>query len=186
MGVRRFALLTAFSASLLMGQPDPASPTFAMTPAAVAAGTPDGVAILSPHETVNVFNGNLSFVVPLHDVSGRGKAGYTTVIPIGTKWTIENDMVQKRCRLLGSRPKYDPRELYLPRVGRIRGQSGSNLETGYAHRQGEYLYMPNPRHSRQWANLLSEPDPDQDRLDGAERHRARISRCYQWRRSASY
>jgi YD repeat-containing protein len=92
MRVQKIALLAAFSGSVLMGQSDPASPTFAMTPAAIAAGTPSGVAVLSPHEAVNLFNGNLSFEVPLHSVEGRGKAGYTMVVPIGTKWTIENDL----------------------------------------------------------------------------------------------
>lgn len=60
------------------------------TPAAMAAGSPDGVRILSPNETVNLFNGNLAFTVPLHTVTGRGNSGFTMVLPIGTKWNIEN------------------------------------------------------------------------------------------------
>jgi RHS repeat-associated protein len=56
----------------------------------MAAGTPEGVQILSAHETVNLYSGNLSFVVPIYHVGGRGSAGYTMVLPLGTKWTIQN------------------------------------------------------------------------------------------------
>jgi hypothetical protein len=95
MRVQKIALLAMFSGSLLMSQPDPASPTFAMTPAAVAAMTPAGVVALAPHEFVNVFSGALTFEVPLHTVGGRGSEGYTIVEPIGTRWSLENDVIQQ-------------------------------------------------------------------------------------------
>ena len=65
-------------------------PLTSYTPAAMVAGTPDGVSILSAHEAVNLYNGNLSFAVPLYRVGGRGGAGYSMVLPIGVRWNIEN------------------------------------------------------------------------------------------------
>ena len=61
-----------------------------LTPAAIAAGTPQGVTYLSPHEAVNLFNGNLAFNVPLYRVNGRGQTGYAMVLPVGKKWNVEN------------------------------------------------------------------------------------------------
>jgi hypothetical protein len=90
-GVWRSLIFAAFGMSTLWCQVAPApGPTSGYTPAAMVAGAPDGVRILSPHETVNVFNGTLSFVVPLYNVGGRGSAGYSMVLPIGAKWNMLN------------------------------------------------------------------------------------------------
>jgi len=74
----------------LCAQTDPAAITDGFTPAAIAPGTPQGVTFLSPHDAVNYYNGNLAFSIPLNSVNGRGGAGYTITLPIGTKWVIEN------------------------------------------------------------------------------------------------
>src|SRR5271165_3812728 len=65
-------------------------PTTNYTPAAIAPGSPDGTMVLSAHETVSLYSGALSFAVPLYRVGGRGGAGYTMMLPLGTRWHIEN------------------------------------------------------------------------------------------------
>ena len=74
----------------LAAQTDPAAITDGFTPAAIAPGTPQGVTLLSPHEAVNYYNGNLALSIPLNSVQGRGGAGYKMILPIGTKWVMEN------------------------------------------------------------------------------------------------
>ncbi len=95
MALKRYSALLGLAGLLslmpLLGQTAEATgPISSYTPAALQAGTPGGVQILSPQEAVNLYNGNLSFVVPLYRVGGRGAAGYTMAVPIGTKWTLEN------------------------------------------------------------------------------------------------
>ena len=93
-GLSRFYVVTVIGLSLVSAQVA-VGPVTSYTPAAMAAGAPDGVGFLSPNEAVNLFSGNLSFTVPLYKVSGRGNAGYSMVLPIGTKWNIENHSVSK-------------------------------------------------------------------------------------------
>jgi hypothetical protein len=59
------------------------------TPASEMSGTPEGSYLISPHEAINMFNGTVNFVVPLHKIEGRGAAGYTMVLPINSKWKID-------------------------------------------------------------------------------------------------
>jgi hypothetical protein len=131
MRLQKIALLAAFSGSVLMGQPDPASPTFAMTPAAMAAGTPAGVAVLSPHEAVNLFSGALTFEVPLHTVGGRGSEGYTIIEPIGTRWSLENDPIQRNTNFWNPLPSSGPETYSWPGGTLLNGTPG-----GVARRDG--------------------------------------------------
>ena len=48
-----------------------------ITPPPVTPGSPEGSYALSDFESVNLFNGNLSFHLPLMTVGGRGEAKYT-------------------------------------------------------------------------------------------------------------
>jgi RHS repeat-associated protein len=124
MRFQRIALLAMFSGSLLMSQPDTASPTFAMTPAAVAAGTPAGVVALSPVESVNLFSGALTFEVPLHDIGGRGSTGYTIVEPIGTRWSLENDIIQQGTDFWNPLPSSGPENSSWPGGTLLSGTGG--------------------------------------------------------------
>jgi RHS repeat-associated protein len=124
MRLQKLALLVAFSVSALMGQPDTASPTFAMTPAAVAAGTPAGVVALSPLESVNLFSGALTFEVPLHEVGGRGSTGYTIVEPIGTRWSLENDIIQQGTDFWNPLPSSGPENYSWPGGALLSGTNG--------------------------------------------------------------
>ena len=57
------------------------------TPAGFAPGSPAGSYALSGVENVNLFNGNLSFTLPLEKIAGRGDAQGTIILPIESRWT---------------------------------------------------------------------------------------------------
>jgi RHS repeat-associated protein len=59
------------------------------TPPGIAPGAPAGSYALSGFETVNLYNGNLNFALPLLEVSGRGEARYTMMLPIEHRWDIK-------------------------------------------------------------------------------------------------
>lgn len=65
--------------------------TNSRTPLALAPGSPAGSYNLSGFESVNLFNGNLNFSLPLLNVGGRGNAGYTLTLPIEHKWSVDHN-----------------------------------------------------------------------------------------------
>jgi RHS repeat-associated protein len=59
------------------------------TPSGLAPGSPAGSYPLSDFETVNPYNGNLSFRLPLVHLGGRGSAGFTSMLAIDNKkWHV--------------------------------------------------------------------------------------------------
>ena len=88
----RLVSAALLGAVAMVAQVDPTSPTDGFTPASIAPGTPQGTTLLSAHEAVNLYRGNLSFTIPLHSVQGRGGDGYTMTLPIGTKWNIQGHL----------------------------------------------------------------------------------------------
>ena len=66
-----------------------------MTPLAISPGGPAGSYELSGFENVNLYNGNLSFHLPLVHIGGRGSAGYTMMLSLNTKgWTVRHSQTQ--------------------------------------------------------------------------------------------
>ena len=65
--------------------------TAGSTPLAVSPGAPAGSYALSDFDSVNLYNGNLGFRLPLVKVAGRGGAGYTMVMRIEKKWLVEKE-----------------------------------------------------------------------------------------------
>jgi hypothetical protein len=65
------------------------SNTDGTTPTGMAPGGPAGSYGLTGFESVNLFNGNLNFNLPLYQVRGRGGAGYTITLPLEQKWRVE-------------------------------------------------------------------------------------------------
>ena len=61
------------------------------TPLGVSPGAPAGAFALSDLDSVNLYNGNLAFRLPLDKIAGRGGAGYTMVVRLEHKWTVERD-----------------------------------------------------------------------------------------------
>ncbi len=82
-------LLLLFLAPCLRAQQDAG----ATTPS-VAPGSPAGSYALSGFETVNLYNGNLNFLLPLMQVGGRGTAGYTMTLPIEIHWKIAKNIFE--------------------------------------------------------------------------------------------
>jgi RHS repeat-associated protein len=64
------------------------SSTDSTTPLALTPGAPAGSYALSGLESINLYNGNLSFHIPLLTVGGRGSAQYTMTLPIEQHWRV--------------------------------------------------------------------------------------------------
>src|ERR1051325_10675749 len=60
-----------------------------MTPSGIAAGAPAGSYQLSGMESINLFNGNLDFRLPLVSLGGRGSAQSPIILALNTKrWSV--------------------------------------------------------------------------------------------------
>lgn len=59
-----------------------------MTDPGIASGAPTGSYPLSGFETINLYNGNLNFALPLMNIRGRGGVGHTMLLPIEARWTM--------------------------------------------------------------------------------------------------
>jgi YD repeat-containing protein len=86
---RSLCLLCLLPTGIVLGQTTITSATDGTTPPGIAPGSPAGAYLLSGLDTINAFNGNLNFALPLLRVQGRGKAGYTISVSINQHWTIE-------------------------------------------------------------------------------------------------
>ncbi len=67
--------------------------TLGYTPSGVSPGSPAGSYALSGFDTINPYNGNLNFNLPLLNVGGRGTAGYTIPVQVEQKWTAFHDVI---------------------------------------------------------------------------------------------
>src|SRR5262245_21103142 len=70
------------------------STTTGHTPSGFAAGSPSGTYALSGFDTINYFNGNISFELPLHTVTARGTAGYAITLGLNAKWSVREELDQ--------------------------------------------------------------------------------------------
>lgn len=68
-------------------------PTDGATPLALQAGAPAGSYSLSGFDNVNLYNGSLSFALPLLSIGGRGGASHTIMLPIERKWMVEKTVI---------------------------------------------------------------------------------------------
>ncbi len=57
--------------------------------AAIEGGNPASSYALGI-DHVNFYNGKLNVTIPLVHIGGRGTAGYTMVVPIGTQWSVQS------------------------------------------------------------------------------------------------
>lgn len=65
------------------------SPTDGSTPLGLTPGMPAGSYALSDFDSVNLYNGNLGFRLPLLGIGGRGGAGYTVTLRLEQKWIVD-------------------------------------------------------------------------------------------------
>ncbi len=104
-----FLLLVACAAQSTHAQDEELSVTDGSTPLALTPGAPAGTFALSGFDTVNLFNGNLNFRLPLLNVSGRGESGTSLTLAIERQWSI-------RVRKTPTGPIwYEPQEKPWPR-----------------------------------------------------------------------
>ena len=75
--------------SVLAAQTE-SSPVAGATPPALAPGTPDASYALSQLESINSYNGHLTFHVPLLHIGGRGETGYTMYATIEKTWYVQS------------------------------------------------------------------------------------------------
>ena len=78
------------------------SVTDGSTPSALTPGSPAGSYALSGFESVNLYNGNLNFALPLVHVGGRGAADLTMMLTIEQHWRIRKPKPAPNCVLTGT------------------------------------------------------------------------------------
>ncbi len=88
-GSHFFATLIFFVSTVTVIQSQ--TNTDGYTPTGLAPGAPAGSYALNNSESINLFNGNLGFNLPLLNVGGRGTAGYTVLLPIEQKWRVNHN-----------------------------------------------------------------------------------------------
>jgi RHS repeat-associated protein len=59
------------------------------TPLGLSPGAPAGSYLLSNFDSVNLYNGNLSIHLPLHEIVGRGEARYTMYLNLDRRFATE-------------------------------------------------------------------------------------------------
>lgn len=82
-----FVILSATSISTF-GQ----AATDGTTPLALKPGSPAGSYSLSGFESVNPYNGNLNFSLPLISLTGRGGATFSVPLRINQKWIVQKEL----------------------------------------------------------------------------------------------
>jgi len=83
------------------------SPTDGSTPLGLSPGSPSGSHALSGFESVNPYNGNLNFHLPLVGVGGRGGAAMSSMLAIDSKgWTVRHQETTD--------PQGNPVDIYTP------------------------------------------------------------------------
>ncbi len=66
-------------------------PTDGSTPLGLSPGAPAGAYSLSGFESVNLYNGNLNFSLPLVKIAGRGGAAYPITLRLEQKWIVDKE-----------------------------------------------------------------------------------------------
>lgn len=119
--------------SLLMlpgdGYAQSTAATDGFTPEGLKTGAPAGSFQLSGFDNINYFNGNLNFSLPLLQVGGRGKSGYSIPLRIERKWLVKKTPsiatyvhTPEPSSWQGIDPGYGPGIL----IGRVTGLPGPN------------------------------------------------------------
>ena len=119
--------------SLLMlpgdGYAQSTAATDGFTPEGLKTGAPAGSFQLSGFDNINYFNGNLNFSLPLLQIGGRGKSGYSIPLRIERKWLVKKTPsiatyvhTPEPSSWQGIDPGYGPGIL----IGRVTGLPGPN------------------------------------------------------------
>lgn len=109
-------LILAFCAALLAllaapcAQAQTTSVTDGSTPSALTPGAPAGSYPLSDFESINLYNGNLNFALPLLRVGGRGAVDASVTLKIERHWRVKTLKPLPNCQITGisCNPTYFP------------------------------------------------------------------------------
>ncbi len=82
-------LVTSIALLILLSGAVSAQNTSGSTPLGLSPGAPQGSYNLSDFENINFYNGNLSFNLPLLQISGRGGASMPLALRIEQKWVTQ-------------------------------------------------------------------------------------------------
>ena len=136
--LRRMLPATVFLASAHTVWSQPAD---GIAPLGLSPGAPAGSYAVSDLERANLFNGNLSFHLPLLKIGGRGEAGHVVALTIEQRWGTKRKVqpsgtvvVQPRFNWWrGVRPGYGPGALraYLTPSGELRVTFTDSDETQF-------------------------------------------------------
>lgn len=106
-------ILMTISFATVIAQSSPPANTTATagwTPLALEPGAPAGSYPLGDFDNINLFNGHLNFALPLMRIGGRGRAGYTMMLPIEQNWSVQTVAVptcdQSGCTYYESNYRY--------------------------------------------------------------------------------
>lgn len=102
-------------------------------------GSPSGSIIPSESESINLFNGNLSFSVPLAGASGRGNTQLSLSLDITQSWSIDN---YYRLTDYDGDGLYEPEYFYFP-IPYNRDDVNFFNNLGYSFGPGKIKMEPN-------------------------------------------
>jgi len=85
----RYVTLIGVTAASLAGQSGTDSTSDFGPLASTQGGNPASSYALSSIAHVNYFNGNLNIAIPLVKIGGRGTSGYTMILPIEQRWSVD-------------------------------------------------------------------------------------------------
>lgn len=94
-----------------------------VTPSGLTPGAPAGSYSLSGFESVNAYNGNLNFSLPLVSVGGRGGASTGLAVQIDQKWNVRREIVDPDYNTIVNYPDYNswiPRPPYMGAISASR------------------------------------------------------------------
>jgi len=133
-------LLLLFISTYSSGQSS-LTTTDKMTPSGIAPGAPAGSYPLSGMESINLYNGNLDFRLPLLSLDGRGSAVRDLVLSINTKkWRVRETHTETQDTYIPTTLNWGGVDVGLL-AGKLQGrQSGWNSRTCTNPQQTRYHY----------------------------------------------
>ena len=142
--IRLLVVLACVLTLLFCGPVNGQSITDGSTPLALSPGSPAGSYSLSDFDSVNLYNGNLGFSLPVVKIAGRGGASYSMTARIEQKWLVDREFQGGgQPNLFTPNPNWWNTEGFIPiySAGRMDvRQAGSYEESilgscGYVHNQ---------------------------------------------------
>jgi len=117
------------------------SVTDGSTPLGLTPGMPAGSYPLSNLDSVNLYNGNLGFRLPLLSIGGRGGVGYAMTLRLEQKWVVDKEVIPGEPTMYYSNANWWTLDGFKPlySVGRLETRQGGSKEynlqcgLGYIH-----------------------------------------------------